>query len=71
MIRLINKIQFKDTDNRMQHMSDIKIAIDRYKNKTKNLDFLLRKRFSWMNNFIEKNHNGIEVGSGVGFSKDY
>ena len=71
MIRLINKIQFKATDNRMQHMSDIKIAIDRYKNKTKNLDFLLRKRFSWMNNFIEKNQNGIEVGSGVGFSKDY
>ena len=24
-----------------------------------------------MNNFIEKNQNGIEVGSGVGFSKDY
>ena len=71
MIKLIKKIQFKGKDNRMKHIANIKVAIDHYNKKNNNLDFLLRKRFSWMNNFIETDHTGIEVGSGVGFSKDY
>ena len=32
---------------------------------------LLKKRFSWMNDFILEHHVGIEVGSGAGFSKDF
>ena len=33
MIRLIKKIQFKGKDNRMQHIANIKVAIDHYNKK--------------------------------------
>tara|TARA_B100001029_G_scaffold132883_1_gene111760 strand:+ start:569 stop:1369 length:801 start_codon:yes stop_codon:yes gene_type:complete len=70
MFKLKNKIQFNNDENRMRYISEVNISRLNYK-KSKNLDFLLRKRFEWMNNFIEKNDVGIEVGSGIGFSKDY
>ena len=70
MFKLKNKAQFPNEKNRMRYISDKNISYFRYK-KSKNLDFLLRKRFGWMNKFIEKNDLGIEVGSGIGFSKDY
>ncbi len=70
MFKLKNKVQFPSGKSRMKHISDISISRLQYK-KSKNLDFLLRKRFEWMNKFIEKNDVGIEVGSGIGFSKDY
>ena len=70
MFKLKNKIQFINEENRMKYISAENISHLNQK-KSKNLDFLLRKRFEWMNNFIEKNDVGIEVGSGIGFSKDY
>ena len=70
MFKLINKIQFHKDENRMRYISEANLSYLNYK-KSKNLDFLLRKRFEWMNNFIKKNDVGIEVGSGIGFSKDY
>ena len=42
-----------------------------YSSKSKNVRFLLEKRFSWMNNFIDEKHVGIEVGSGAGFLRDF
>ena len=71
MFKILKKIQFKSSDNKMKHLANTQIAIKYYKSKNKNLDFLLKKRFDWMNNFINENDLGIEVGSGVGFSKDY
>ena len=42
-----------------------------YSGKNKNLHFLLKKRYSWMNSFIGNDHIGIEVGAGSGFSKEF
>jgi len=39
------------------------------KGKNKNLKFLLKQRFTWMNSFIKKNWKGIEFGAGAGFSQ--
>jgi len=71
VFKILKKIQFKSSDNKMRHLANTQIAIKYYKSKNKNLDFLLKKRFDWMNNFINENDVGIEVGSGVGFSKDF
>ena len=71
MMRIFDKIQFKSSQNMMKHVADIRAAIEYYKSKNNNLDFLLRERFNWMNDFINPSDLGLEVGSGVGFSKDY
>ena len=42
-----------------------------FNTKSKNLNFLLRERYSWMNKFIFENDKGIDLGSGAGFSKFY
>jgi SAM-dependent methyltransferase len=39
--------------------------------KPVNLTYLLNKRYSWMNNYIQPHHKGIELGSGAGFSKEF
>ena len=41
------------------------------KNKFRNLDFLLRNRYGWMNSYLKKNMNIIEIGAGSGFSPLY
>ena len=47
-------------------------AINEFKKKkNKNLDFLLKKRFSWMKKFIDEKNTGLEVGAGAGFQKIY
>ena len=71
MLKLLNKIQFEKSKNKMNHIADTQVAVEYYKKKNNNLDFLLRKRFDWMNDFINLSDFGLEVGSGVGFSKDY
>ena len=72
MIKFLNKIQFSANENRMKSIANTKIARELYySSKSKNLRYLLEKRFSWMNNFINKNDIGIEVGSGAGFSKEF
>lgn len=43
-----------------------KIFLDK---KNKNLTFLLKERFNWINLFIKRGWKGIEFGSGAGFSK--
>jgi ubiquinone/menaquinone biosynthesis C-methylase UbiE len=59
-------------ENRMKNEGDVILARENfYEFKNKNLEFLIRKRFSWMNKFINKNHQGIEVGCGTGVSKEY
>jgi SAM-dependent methyltransferase len=56
--------------NRMKHEGDVARARNYYLNEASpNLKFLLKNRFSWMNNFIEEGDVGIEVGCGTGLSK--
>jgi SAM-dependent methyltransferase len=72
MIKLVKKIVFSENENKMRSIGDTKIALNLYNSKkSKNLHYLLKQRFNWMNNFINDNDVGIEVGSGIGFSKDY
>ena len=60
------------SENKMGHEGDVELARKRYiKKKTNNLDFLLNKRFNWMNNYIKKEHKVIELGSGAGLSQFY
>ena len=72
MIKFFKKVQFSIEENRMKSIANTKIARDLYySTKSQNVKFLLEKRFSWMNNFINENDRGIEVGSGAGFTKDF
>lgn len=36
-----------------------------------NLQFLIEKRFNWMNDYINHDMNGVEIGSGIGVTKGY
>ena len=72
MIKLKKAISFNPKSNRMRVVTDIKKAIKDFNlNKNKNLDFLLKNRFSWMKEFINEDDEGLEVGAGAGFSKRY
>jgi SAM-dependent methyltransferase len=72
MIKISKKVQFSSKENRMSSIANTKKAKELYySTDSNNLKFLLEKRFSWMNNFIEDNHTGIEVGSGAGFAKEF
>ncbi len=56
----------------MKKIGDVENAIIEFKKKkNKNLDFLLKKRFSWMKEFINEKNTGLEVGAGGGFSKNF
>ena len=72
MIKIFNKVQFSNSENRMKSIANTKIARELYfSSNSTNVKFLLDKRFSWMNNFIKDADIGIEVGSGAGFSKEF
>ena len=72
MIKIVKKIQFLDSENKMSSVANTTKARELYYSSTSlNVKFLLERRFSWMNDFIEDHHIGIEVGSGAGFVKDF
>ena len=72
MLKIFKKIQFSSDENKMNSIANTKKARDLYYSaKYQNLRFLLKKRFSWMNNFIKEEDVGIEVGSGAGFARDF
>ena len=53
MIKITQKAVFDSKSNRMKKIGDVENAINEFKKKkNKNLDFLLKKRFSWMKKFI-------------------
>tara|TARA_B100000886_G_C20394514_1_gene479739 strand:+ start:684 stop:1490 length:807 start_codon:yes stop_codon:yes gene_type:complete len=72
MIKITKKALFDPKLNRMKMIGDVDNAINEFnKKKNKNLNYLLKNRFSWMKEFISKNDKGLEVGAGGGFSKKY
>jgi len=72
MIKLKKIATFDPNSNRMNIIADVEEAIKEFKNKkNKNLDYLLKNRFSWMKKFINSEDKGLEVGAGAGFSKNY
>ncbi len=59
-------------DNLMDNVGNVKLARENFlENRPSNLEFLLKKRFSWMNEYIKSDMLGIEVGCGHGLSKEY
>ena len=72
MLKIKKVAIFDQSSNRMKTIADVETAIKEFKNKeNKNLDFLLKNRFSWMKKFISSKDKGLEVGAGAGFSKNY
>ncbi len=72
MFKIVDKIQFNPGENKMKIVADTSNAIKIFNSdKSKNLRFLLKQRFDWMNEFISNHHTGIEFGSGAGFAKHY
>ena len=72
MFKFFNKVEFSQESNRMKAIANTKIAREIYNStRSENLKFLLHQRFNWMNDYINKDDLGIEVGSGAGFLKDY
>lgn len=62
----------KDIDNKMENEGDVELDRKIYlKNKINNLDFLLFKRFDWMNEFIKNRSAVIDLGSGAGLIEFY
>jgi len=70
MLKIKDKIKFKHSENLMKQEGDVECSINRI-NVNKNLYILLNERFQWMNNFIDENDKGIEVGAAAGFSKRF
>jgi len=67
-IRISKKLKFSIKEDKMKHIGNVTKVLDDLK-KNKNLYFLIKNRFNWMNNFINPDEFGIEVGAAAGFSK--
>ena len=66
------KIYFHHSQNRMNNEGNILAAREYFfKKKNKNLFYLLKNRFSWINNFIIDEDNIIELGCGPAFVKEF
>ena len=72
MIKIVKKIKFSKNEDRMKDFGNIEKSLKYFKEgKNKNLYFVLKKRFEWMNGYIQKHDIGLEVGAGPGFSKEF
>jgi len=71
-MKILKKAKFSKDQNRMKSVGKIEDAIKYFKTKkNKNLYFLTKKRYEWMNNYVNKNDIGLEVGAGPGLSKEF
>ncbi len=67
-----SKFSPEHKENRMKHEGDVNYSREFYfKNKPSNLLFLLKKRYDWMNNYIKKEDKVLEIGCGIGVSRDF
>jgi len=59
-------------ENRMTNEGDLVLARERFLSKRpSNLNYLLKKRYSWMNEYLSRKSSVYEVGCGAGFSKTF
>jgi len=72
MIKITKKIKFSKNQNRMKKVGDVEEAVNYFNSKkNKNLYFLVKNRYKWMNQFIDQNDKGVEVGAGAGLSRNF
>lgn len=58
--------------NRMQFEGDVEVARNNFiSTRFRNLDYLLRARYEWMNEYLTQEMTVVEVGAGAGFSELY
>lgn len=63
---------YPDSLNKMKRVGNLSEARSEFiQTRFNNLDFLLQKRFSWMNDWISNDQLVIEIGCGAGFSQLY
>jgi SAM-dependent methyltransferase len=71
-MKILKKIKFSKNQNRMKAVGNVKDALNYFKTKkNKNLYFLAKKRYDWMNDYVKKDDVGLEVGAGPGLSKEF
>ena len=72
MIKIKKKAYYSHDQNLMENEGDILNARNHFfEKKNKNLYYLLKTRYEWMNSFINENDNIIELGSGANFLKEF
>ncbi len=72
MIKITKKIKFPKNKDRMKKVGHVEEAVKYFNSKkNKNLFFLVKNRYEWMNKFINEDEKGIEVGAGAGLSKKF
>ena len=72
MIKIVKKTKFSKSENKMQDSGNIEKAREFFtKSKNKNLQYVIKERFEWMNMYIKDQDIGLEVGAGPGFSKNF
>ena len=69
MIKIFNKLIFKIDSTKLQKDIISRVIDDFVSGRNKNLIFLVKQRFEWMQKFIKPNDIGLEVGAGAAFSK--
>ena len=71
-MKIVKKIECSHKENRMENEGDILKAREYFfSKKNKNLYFLLKNRYEWINKFVNKLDNTIELGSGTCFLKKF
>tara|TARA_Y100000590_G_C15656656_1_gene990900 strand:+ start:736 stop:1539 length:804 start_codon:yes stop_codon:yes gene_type:complete len=71
-MKILKKVKFTKNQNRMNAVGNVEEALNYFKTKkNKNLYFLIKKRYEWMNNYIKHDDIGLEVGAGPGLSKEF
>ena len=54
-----------DDENKMRNEGNVELARKNFlESKTNNLDFLLSKRYEWMNEYLKENQIIYELGGG-------
>ena len=72
MIKFLEEFFPEHNENKMLNVGNVELARTTFINsRGNNLEFLLRKRYEWMNDYLDGKDVIYELGAGPGFSKYY
>jgi len=59
-------------ENRMGNLGDVAVARSSYySRRSKNLEYLVRTRYEWLNEWVGPDDEGVELGCGIGVGRDF